>query len=149
MVGVNRADGNVLRETYKAAKGSADMIKGLVSKTEDEDLSMDLNRQLGQYQKFLQGARMQLQREGQKPAAEGNFEKAKFWLELQAGTMLNNSTQHIANMVIEENAKGMGNLIRVLKDNQTARNEYCEFANELMDFTESSINQLKYYLKVL
>lgn len=131
------------------AKTSADTIKGLVSKTEDEDLAVDLNRQLGRYQKFLLDAEKNFRREGEKPEEEGNFEKAKFWLGLQAGTMLNNSTPHIANMVIEENAKGMGNLIQVLRDNNNAANAYCEFANELMDFTESSINQLKYYLKVL
>lgn len=146
---MSRADGNVLKETYWAAKLSADTIKGLVSKTVDEDLSVDLNRQLGRYQKFLQKAQIRLRREGMRMKDTGNLEKIKFWLQLQAGTALNNSTSYIANMVIEENAKGMEKVMKALKNNPEADDKCCEFANELMDFTESSINQLKYYLKVL
>lgn len=146
---MTRADRNVLNETYRAAKASADTIRGLVSKTEDEDLSVDLNRQLGKYQRFLSETEKHFRQEGEKPQQESTFEKAKFWLGIQTGTMLNNSTPHIANMVMKENAKGMGGLIQTLRDNKSAKNNYCEFANELMDFTESSINQLKYYLKVL
>lgn len=146
---MTREDRNVLKETYQAAKTSADTIRGLVGKTEDEDLADDLNRQLGKYQKFAVQAQRYLHKEGERLDEETNYEKAKFWLGIQAGTMLNNSTPHIANMVIRENTRGMGEMMKTLRDNKMAKNNYCEFANELMDFTESSINQLKYYLKVL
>ena len=145
---MKRADRNVLNETYRAAKANADTIRRLVAKTEDEDLAVDLNRQLGKYQHFLVETEKRFRKEGERPLEESTFEKARSWLGIQTGTMLNNSTPHIANMVMSENAKGIGSLIQALRNNNTAQNAYCEFANELMDFSESSIDQLKYYLNM-
>lgn len=146
---MTRSDRIVLKETYQAAKASADMIQKLIRKTEDEDLAVDLNRQLGKYHSFMRKMRRQMRMEGEHPQQESTLDRAKFWLGVQAETAFNNSSGHIANMVMKENTKGIGKLMQVLHNNGGAQECYCEFANELMDFTESSINQLKYYLKVL
>lgn len=146
---MTNADRNILNETYRISKTSADTIQGLISKTEDEDLAMDLNRQLGRYQRFLAESEKYFRIEGEEPYQETIIDKAQTWLNVQAGTALNNSTAHIANMVMQENTKGIGNMMKILHKNKNANPYYCEFANELMDFTESSINQLKYYLKVV
>lgn len=146
---MTNADRNILNETYRISKTSADTIQGLISKAEDEDLAMDLNRQLGQYQRFISESEKYFRIEGEQPKQETMLDRAKNWLNVQAGTALNNSTAHIANMVMQENTKGIGSLMKTLHQNKSASPYYCEFANELMDFTESSINQLKYYLKVV
>lgn len=146
---MKRADRNVLNETYHVSKSNAEVIRGLIHKTEDEDLAVDLNRQLGRYQHFLSESEKYFRIEGERPPQESMKEKAQTWLNLQAGTAFNNSTAHIANMVMGENTKGIGSMMKALHQNKNAGQSYCELANELMDFTESSINQLKYYLKVV
>lgn len=144
---MKRADRNILNEMYQNSKSNVDVIRGLIRKTEDEDLVVDLNHQLGRYQHFLSESKKYFRIEGECPPQKTMKEKAQTWLNLQAGTAFNNSAAHIANMVMEENTKGIGNIMKSLRQNKNARSYYCELANEWMDFTESSINQLKYYLK--
>ena len=38
-------------------------------------------------------------------------------------------------------------LMKTVKENQTARREYCEIAKEIADFEEKNIEKLKAYLK--
>lgn len=146
---MTRADRTILNETYRMARNSADVIRGLIRKTEDEDLAVDLNRQLGQYQRFLAESETYFRTEGEQPVPEPVKERAKSWLHIQSATVWNNSTTHIADMVIQEHARSIADMMKTLHNNKTVRASYCEFANELMDFAESSINQLKYYLKVV
>ena len=48
--------------------------------------------------------------------------------------------------MIEGNAKGITDLMKAVKKNQEAKREYCELAEELMDFEEKNIECLKNYL---
>lgn len=146
---MTNADRNILNETYHIAKSSADTIQGLIRKTEDDNLAMELNRQLERYQRYLSESEKYFRLEGERPKSEKLKDKAANWLNIQGKTALNNSTAHIANMVMNENTKGIGNMLKTLHNNKGASPYYCEFANELMDFAESSINQLKCYRKII
>ena len=72
--------------------------------------------------------------------------KAAAWTALQAATLMNTSTGHVAELMIEGNAKGITDLMKAVKKNQEAKREYCELAEELMDFEEKNIECLKNYL---
>ena len=69
------------------------------------------------------------------------------WTSIQANTLLNTSTEHVADLMIQGNTRGITDLMKAVKANKGARKEYCELAEELMDFEEKNIEQLKSYLK--
>ena len=69
------------------------------------------------------------------------------WTSIQANTLLNTSTEHVADLMIQGNAKGITDLMKAVKANRGARKEYCELAEEIMDFEEKNIERLKSYLK--
>ena len=60
--------------------------------------------------------------------------------------MLNTSTEHVAELMIEEQADRITDLMKAVKKNKSARKDYCELAEELMDFEEKNIQCLKNYL---
>ena len=62
-------------------------------------------------------------------------------------TLLNASTSHLADMMIQGNTKGIVDLMKVVKSNQSVQKEYYEIAQELMDFEEKNIEKLKAYLR--
>ena len=62
------------------------------------------------------------------------------------GTMLNVSTSHMAEMMIQGSSRGMTSMYKTVKHNALAQDRSVELAQELMDFEAESIEQLKEYL---
>ena len=81
------------------------------------------------------------------PEQESPVGKAMLWTSIQANTLLNTSTEHVADLMIQGNTRGITDLMKAVKANKGAKKEYCELAEELMDFEEKNIAQLKSYLK--
>ena len=112
----------------------------------DDDLALDLNRQAVHFLAFEDKAAEEIRKASERPEGASAVEKAASWTALQAGTLLNTSTGHVAELMIEGNAKGITDLMKAVKKNQEAKREYCELAEELMDFEEKNIECLKNYL---
>ena len=58
-----------------------------------------------------------------------------------------NRDSRIADMMIQGNTKGIVELMKAVKSNQSVKKEYYEIAQELMDFEEKNIEKLKAYLR--
>lgn len=69
------------------------------------------------------------------------------WGGIQMNTLMDDSTEKLADMMIQGNTKGMTELMKTVKENRTAAREYCEIAKEIADFEEKNIEKLKAYLK--
>lgn len=143
---LTNADFAVLNETYRSSRKGMEAINAVISKIEDEDLALDLNRQAVRFLSFEDRAAEEIRKASQKPEDASALEKARSWTSLQAGTLLNTSTGHMAELMMEGNAKGITDLMKTVKKNREAKREYCELAEELMDFEEKNIERLKSYL---
>ena len=60
--------------------------------------------------------------------------------------MLNISTPHVANMVIQGNSRGIADLLKAKHNNKAMGSFANELAEELMDFEEENIERLKKFL---
>ena len=60
--------------------------------------------------------------------------------------MLNISTNHMADMVIQGNTRGITDLLKARHNNKQAGSYANELAEELMDFQEENIERLKRFL---
>ena len=56
------------------------------------------------------------------------------WGGIQMNTLMDDSTEKLADMMIQGNTKGMTELMKTVKENRTAAREYCEIAKEIADF---------------
>ena len=143
---LTNADLAVLNEAYRSSRKGVETINTVISKVYDDDLALDLNRQAVHFLAFEDRAEEEIRKASERPEGASAVEKAASWTALQAGTLLNTSTGHVAELMIEGNAKGITDLMKVVKKNQEAKREYCELAEELMDFEEKNIECLKNYL---
>lgn len=141
------ADLAVLNETYRSSKRAAEAINTVISKVEDEDLALDLNRQAVRFLAFEDKVAEKIREANRRPEPASTMEKAARWTSIQANTILNTSTEHLAELMIQGNTRGITDLMKAVKANKGARKEYCELAEELMDFEEKNISRLKTYLK--
>ena len=62
------------------------------------------------------------------------------------GTMLNVSTSHLAELMIQGSNRGLTNMYKAVKHNTLAQEKSVELAKELMDFEEKTIEEMKQYL---
>ncbi len=60
--------------------------------------------------------------------------------------MLNTSTSHLAEMMIQGSNRGLTSMYKTVKHNALAMDRSVELAKELMDFEEKSIEQMKDFL---
>ena len=141
---LSEVDEKLLKEACKTCIEASQHIQSVLSKVEDEDLSDDLNRQLGKYISFIKKAEKKLKNEGRETYEESIIDRMKIWSKIQRSTLFNNSTKHIADLLIEDNSKGIAYMLKAMHDYPMS--ECCEFARELVEFEEQNVKQLKYYL---
>jgi hypothetical protein len=137
----------VLNEAYRNSKMGVETINAIISKVYDEDLALDLNRQAVRFLSFEDKVTEKIREANQRPETSSPVGKAMLWTSIQANTLLNTSTEHVADLMIQGNTRGITDLMKTVKSNKGAKKEYCELAEELMDFEEKNIEQLKSYLK--
>ena len=122
-------------------------INMVIGKVEDDELALDLNRQACKFVQLEDKIRKEYQKEQSQPPEESLMERTMLWGGIQMNTLLNASTEHLADMMIRGNTKGITELMKVVKANKGVQKEYYELAQEIMDFEEKNIEKLKAYLR--
>lgn len=143
---LTNTDLEVLNEVYRNSKMAVDSIETLLSKIYDDEMALDLNHQAAYYRKIKDKTVMRLLEEGYQPDQKRTVNRAKVWAAIQANTILNSSTEHIADMLIQGNTKGITDLLKKVHANRNASPYSLELAEELMDFEQDNITKLKSYL---
>lgn len=72
--------------------------------------------------------------------------KASSFMSINMKTMMDKSTSHIAQMLIEGTTMGIVTLIKELKENPTAKEELKELAKEIISSQEKFVESLKKFL---
>lgn len=143
---LTESDRAVLDENYRACSMGTEAINTIIRKVTDEKLALELNRQACKYTNLARKVTDKLAREYETPRGQVT-EKAKLWAGLQLNTLKDTSNEHVAELMIRGNAMAMTDMMKVVKANKTAKKEYCELAEEIMDFEEKCIETFKTYLK--
>lgn len=141
------ADRAVLGETYRNAQMGREAINVVIGKVEDDELALDLNRQACKFVQFEEKIQKEYRKAKETPPEESMVNRTRLWGGIQMNTLLNASTEHLADMMIQGNTKGITELMKVVKSNKGVQKEYYEMAQDLMDFEEKNIEKLKAYLK--
>ena len=136
---------HVLKETRKNASMAVQAIDALMGKIYNQEFAYELTAQRNRFRDFERKAEAGLWEYGLLPKDSG-IQKAMLWGSIQANTMLNISTDHVADMVIQGNTKGITELLKVKHNNKNMGSYANELAEELMDIEEENIERLKRFL---
>lgn len=136
----------ILKEIQKNAQMAMTTIDTLLDKTSDDGFTMKLSRQSIGYAKLHNDAVEQLI-EQQSGTYRGN-QITDFFLKgsVHINTILDISTSHMAEMMIQESNRGLTNVYKSVKHNTLARDRCVELAQEFMDFETKNIEQMREYL---
>jgi len=143
---MRRDDVRILQEVQKNAKMAMKAIDAVSEKIYDDDLSMPATRESMKYADIYNKATGRLL-DGKAPAyRETGFQDLMLKGGVRANTMLNTSTSHIAELMIQGTNRGLTSMWKAINHHDNAGNVSMEVAKELMDFEEKNIERLKQYL---
>lgn len=136
---------NVLKEARKNASMAVNAIDALMGKIYNQEFAYELTAERNRFRDFERRAEAGLWEQGLL-ARDSGMQKAMLWGSIQANTMLNISTNHVADMMIQGNTRGITNLMKVKHNNKNSGSFANELAEELMDFEEENIERLKRFM---
>lgn len=136
----------ILKEIQKNTQMAMTTIDTILDKTSDDEFTVKLSRQSIEYAKIHNDAVEQLIEEQSGTYRSNQIADMMLRGSVHMGTILNISTSHLAEMMIQGSNRGLTNMYKTVKHNTLAQDRSVELAKELMDFEEKSIEQMKEYL---
>ena len=143
---ISNEEVSVLQESNRNTRMALEAIDTILNKVYDEELSYELNCQANKFRELHRKILRIMKREGIEPKEQSRLERAMRWSAIQANTLLNTSTGHVADLMIQGNTRGITDLMKVTHNNKVKGSYANELAGELMDFEEKNIQKLKSYL---
>ena len=139
-------DAKVLREVQRNTKMAMKAIDTISDRVYDDDLSVHMARESMKYADIYNKATDRLLGGRAASYRENGFQDMMLKGGVRANTMLNTSTSHIAELLIQGSNRGLTSMWKSINHNENAGNVSMEVARELMDFEEKNIEKLKQYL---
>ncbi|NBJ93413.1 hypothetical protein [Parablautia muri] len=139
-------DVRILQEVQKNTKMAIKAIDTISEKVYDDDLSMHITRESMRYADLYNKATDRLLNGKAASFRETGFQDMMLKGSVRANTLLNTSTSHIAELMIQGSNRGLTSMWKAVNHHENAGNISMEVAKELMDFEEKNIERLKQYL---
>lgn len=139
-------DVGVLQEVQKNTKMAMKAIDALSGKIYDDALSIQVTRESMKYAEIYNKATDRLIDGKAASYRDNGFQDIMLKGSVNANTMLNTSTSHIAEMLIQGSNRGLTSMWKSINHHEKAGDVSMEIARELMDFEEKNIERLKKYL---
>lgn len=139
-------DVGILQEVQKNTKMAMKAIDALSGKIYDDGLSIQMARESMKYAEIYNKATERLLDGKAASYRDNGFQDMMLKGSVSANTMLNTSTSHIAEMLIQGSNRGLTSMWKSINHHEKAGDVSMEIAKELMDFEEKNIERLKHYL---
>ncbi len=137
---------NIYREIQKNTEMAISAIDTVSSKIYDDSLAMQAARESIKYSDIRSRALDKLLQGKAEPYKSGQLSEFTLKQGIHMNTLLNTSTSHVAELMIQGSNKGIVDMCKVLNKYPGANNKATELARELIDFEEKNIARLKKYL---
>lgn len=148
----SRREAELYQEIYKNTTMGAESLTDLIARVETGDLKTELGVELAQYENLAREAKTALSDMGVTPKEEGLMTRMSAKAGVMMNTMLDATSSHIAQMVIEGSTMGTTDLYRKLNEYRSetgekgAAHKVTELAERTISFEEDCIEKMKAYL---
>ncbi len=136
----------VYREIQRNAEKAIKAIDTISDKVYDDQLSMQIQRQSSKYAEIKQRACERMLQENVEPYHTNQMANMMLVGGIHYNTLLNNSTSHIAELMIKGSNMGILEMNKILNHNSDAGELSVSLAKELISFENRNIERLTKYL---
>ncbi len=143
----NKADSEVLAEVFRNASLAQQSITDILPSVDDEKIKKELVSQHEQYEKICSKSTLLATELGLETKEPNPIKKAMMWSSIKMNTLTDNSTSHIADMMIQGTVMGITALKTSLSKVENKPNQkIVDIATELLKLEEGFEKDLKEYL---
>ncbi|MBQ8551499.1 MAG: hypothetical protein IJ428_01660 [Clostridia bacterium] len=135
----------LLNELYKNTTMGGDALIDLMDKAQDPKMRSEMTRELEKYREYSNRAAALLAERGLKPEEPGMMAKAGSKMGMAFNTMLDTTTSHIAEMMINGATMGIINIEKQLNSAKPT-GEARALAEDILKFEKSTAENLARFL---
>lgn len=135
-----------INDTYKNARLAMQSISDILPKVEDKSLKKEIEEQNAGYEKLAQKMAQYMKKHKIETSEVGMFKKVMMKGSISMKTMMNNSRNNIADMMIKGTLMGINELTAMKNEKENFDEEVAAFIEELLNLEESFQEKLKKYL---
>ena len=137
----------ILAEIYRNCQLALTSIADILPAIEDEKIKAEILRQHEEYEKISAKAAVIAKNKGLEIKEPNPLKKAMMWGSIKMNTLMDNSTPHIAEMMIQGTVMGITALKTSLSDSEGyGDSEIIELLKELICLEEDFEKRLKEFL---
>lgn len=141
-------EAEMLEKIYKSMKMGSDSMVNLMPSAKDGEFKSLMTAHLDGYEKFASQARTRLLELNGEPKEENVMTKMWASVGMKMNTMMDSTTSHLAEMIIEGSTMGMNDAIKILREyeNTDASETSLKLVKDIIKFEENNIEKMKKYL---
>lgn len=143
---VTKENNELVNAIHHAAKLGQQAIGDVMPKVTNGKLREKLEQQNDAYSRILMRSGMMLSKNNETPKNATLMERLGMWSSVQMNTLADNSTSHLAEMLIQGSNMAITDITKALNDLPAVDVEAKELAEEYLHCEEKHIDSLKKYL---
>lgn len=136
----------LLEEICRNANTGVYSINALLPKVEDSGIYAELVTHQSKLEQIVSSAQRLMLERNITPSDTGAMSKMGIWTGVQMNTMIDDSTSHIADMVIQGDTMGITKMTRELNQSAVEDPRVRDLAEQLVNTQRRNIEILKKYL---
>ena len=135
-----------LNDIYKNAHIALQSISDLLPAVDDEDIKKELQEEYEGYEKIIGNISTFMAENGIEPQDVNPFKKAMRWSSIKMKTMINNSKNQVAEMMINGTVMGINELTAMKNESKNLNDEILSLLEDLLTLEEEYEQRLKKFL---
>ena len=136
----------ILEEIYQNANTGAYSVETILPKVEDRHISAELASYQAHLEQIARSAQQMMLQKHIDPSDAGVMSKMGIWTGVQLNAIRDNSSSHIADMVIKGDTMGITKMTRELNHAPVEDPQVRQLGEELINLQRRNIETLKKYL---
>lgn len=136
----------LLNFVYQNAEMGKETIPKLAKMVENTDFRRVMESQLREYQTIYNTAEEKIKKSNQEAKGIGTMEKISAYTMLNLNTLLDKSSSHIAEMMMQGSNMGIIDITKKLKECPDAQPDTIRLAEKLLKTEEHNLEQVKAFL---
>lgn len=136
----------LLNYIYQNSQMGTETLRQLMDIAEDSEFRSQLQDQFEEYKKINAKCKKMLEDRGFDEKGIGSMEKVSAYLTINMKTLMNKSSSHIAEMLIQGSNMGIIDAIKNIRKYKEADKDIIKLMEDLLKHEEKNVNDLKSFL---
>lgn len=135
-----------LSDIYRGVRMGAETLDTVIKRTNGKEIKRELIREKHSYREFQNKLINEISNRNQKPKPESKTKRRMAKMGIAINTALDNTTSHIADLVIQGNNMGIIGMNKAINHHKNCDEKITKLANELISIQNQNIDNLTKFL---